>query len=169
MPLKVAATEHDSTVAVGVDFKDSELATQIRTGVERIADLIATELSDADEALTRLARPDGRSLRPLIAVACAQTGTEPQAWDVTTAGSVVEMVHLATVQHHEVVASTRGGADQRWHNDVAILCGDYLLAVASRLLARLGPDAVQVMAESFARAVTGHMRAGHPARAEPGQ
>ena len=164
MRVEVAA-EHSSTVAVGVDFKDRELATRIRTGVERIVDLIATELSAADQALTGLARPDGRCLRPLITVACAHTGTDPQAWDVTAAGGVVEMVHLATLQHHEVVALPRGGADQRaaerWHNDVAILCGDYLLAIASRLLARLGPDAVQVMAESFALTVTGHMRAGH--------
>ncbi len=153
-----------STVAVGVDFKDSELATRISTGVERIAELIDTELGDADEALRRLARPDGRSIRPLIAVACALTGTDPQAWDVTVAGGVVEMVHLAAVQHHEVTDSPRAaGNAERWHNDVAILAGDYLLATASRLLARLGADAVRVMAEAFARVVTGQMRAGRRA------
>ena len=169
----VRAVTTGSTVAVGVDFKDSELATRIRTGVARIADLTATELSEADEALARLAPrlacADVRSVRALITVACAETGIDPQAWDVAAAGSAVEMIHLATVQHHEVVESPRAADGcqtvERWHNDIAILAGDYLLATASRVLARLGPAAVNVIAESFARTVTGQMRAERRAEA----
>ncbi|MGH3637095.1 MAG: polyprenyl synthetase family protein, partial [Mycobacterium sp.] len=39
-----------------------------------------------------------------------------------------------------------------------ILAGDYLFATASRLVSRLGPDAVRVIAETFAQLVTGQMR-----------
>jgi heptaprenyl diphosphate synthase len=49
-------------------------------------------------------------------------------------------------------------ANARWGNNVAILAGDYLLATSSRLVSRLGPDAVRIVAETFAELVTGQMR-----------
>jgi heptaprenyl diphosphate synthase len=58
-------------------------------------------------------------------------------------------------------AQVRRGADSanaRWGNNIAILAGDYLFATASRLVSRLGPDAVRVIADTFAQLVTGQMR-----------
>jgi heptaprenyl diphosphate synthase len=49
-------------------------------------------------------------------------------------------------------------ANARWGNNIAILAGDYLFATASRLVAELGPDAVRIIAETFALLVTGQMR-----------
>ena len=49
-------------------------------------------------------------------------------------------------------------ANARWSNNIAILAGDYLFATASRLVSRLGPDAVRVIADTFAQLVTGQMR-----------
>ena len=49
-------------------------------------------------------------------------------------------------------------ANARWDNSVAILTGDYLFAHASRLVSQLGPDAVRIIAETFAELVTGQMR-----------
>jgi heptaprenyl diphosphate synthase len=47
--------------------------------------------------------------------------------------------------------------NSRWSNSVAILTGDFLFAQASQILARLGPDAVRIQAETFSRLVTGQM------------
>src|SRR5581483_8770294 len=79
------------------------------------------------------------------------------------AGAVIELVHLATLYHDDVMdeAQVRRGAPSanvRWGNNVAILAGDYLFATASRLVSRLGPDAVRIIAETFAQLVTGQMR-----------
>jgi heptaprenyl diphosphate synthase len=49
-------------------------------------------------------------------------------------------------------------ANARWSNNIAILAGDYLFATASRLVSRLGPEAVRIIAETFAQLVTGQMR-----------
>jgi heptaprenyl diphosphate synthase len=49
-------------------------------------------------------------------------------------------------------------ANLRWGNNVAILAGDYLFATSSRLVSRLGPDAVRIIADTFAQLVTGQMR-----------
>jgi heptaprenyl diphosphate synthase len=93
---------------------------------------------------------------------------------VITAAVAVEMVHLATLYHDDVMdsATMRRGAESansRWDNSVAILTGDFLFAHASRLLADLGPDAVRIIAETFAELVTGQMREtrGPAAGADP--
>jgi heptaprenyl diphosphate synthase len=79
------------------------------------------------------------------------------------AATSVELVHLATLYHDDVMdeATMRRGAESanaRWDNTVAILTGDYLFAHASRLVSQLGPDAVRIIAETFAELVTGQMR-----------
>jgi heptaprenyl diphosphate synthase len=76
---------------------------------------------------------------------------------------VVELVHLATLYHDDVMdeATMRRGAvsaNARWDNTVAILTGDFLFAHASRLVADLGPEAVRIIATTFAELVTGQMR-----------
>ena len=72
-------------------------------------------------------------------------------------------MHLATLYHDDVMdeAQVRRGAPSanvRWGNNIAILAGDYLFATASRLVSRLGPDAVRIIADTFAQLVTGQMR-----------
>jgi heptaprenyl diphosphate synthase len=82
---------------------------------------------------------------------------------VITAAAVTELIHLATLYHDDVMdsATMRRGApsaNARWDNSVAILTGDYLFAHASRLVADLGPEAVRIIADTFAELVTGQMR-----------
>ncbi|HEY7814872.1 MAG TPA: polyprenyl synthetase family protein, partial [Nakamurella sp.] len=79
------------------------------------------------------------------------------------AAAVVELVHLATLYHDDVMdeAEIRRGAksaNARWDNSIAILTGDFLFAHASRLVASLGSDAVRIIAETFAELVTGQTR-----------
>ena len=149
------------------DFGDAAFATNVRDGVARIEQLIETELRGADdlmtEAVLHLFEAGGKRFRPLFTVLSAQLGRQPDAAEVTIAGAVIELVHLATLYHDDVMdeAQVRRGAPSanvRWGNNVAILAGDYLFATASRLVSRLGPDAVRIIAETFAQLVTGQMR-----------
>ncbi|WP_407685174.1 nonaprenyl/(2E,6E)-farnesyl/geranylgeranyl diphosphat synthase [Mycobacterium sp. HUMS_1102779] len=161
-----------ATVVAGVDFGDAALAATVRGGVERIEQLIGTELRSADavmtDSLTHLFDAGGKRFRPLFTVLSAQLGPNPDAEEVTVAGAVIELVHLATLYHDDVMdeAEVRRGtptANVRWGNNVAILAGDYLFATASRLVSHLGPDAVRLIAETFAQLVTGQMRETHGA------
>jgi heptaprenyl diphosphate synthase len=82
---------------------------------------------------------------------------------VVPSAVVVELTHLATLYHDDVMdeAEVRRGAqsaNSRWGNTVAILSGDFLFARSSKLLADLGPDAVRVQAETFERLVIGQLR-----------
>jgi heptaprenyl diphosphate synthase len=159
-------------VVAGIDFGDAAFAETVRDGVGRIEQLMDTELRSADavmtDSLTYLFRAGGKRFRPLFTVLSAQIGPNPDAGEVTIAGAVIELVHLATLYHDDVMdeAEVRRGtptANVRWGNNVAILAGDYLFATASRLVSRLGPDAVRLIAETFAQLVTGQMREGRGA------
>jgi len=150
-----------------VDFGDAELAASVRDGVTQIEQLMATELGKADElmseAVHHLFLAGGKRFRPLFTVLSASLGPDPTNNDVVIAGAVIEMVHLATLYHDDVMdeAQVRRGAtsaNARWSNNIAILAGDYLFATASRLVSRLGPEAVLVIADTFAQLVTGQMR-----------
>ncbi|MGB6207426.1 nonaprenyl/(2E,6E)-farnesyl/geranylgeranyl diphosphat synthase [Mycobacterium sp.] len=156
-----------ATVVAGFDFGDAAFATGVRDGVARIEQLMETELRGSDdlmtEAVLHLFEAGGKRFRPLFTVLSAQLGPQPDAVEVTIAGAVIELVHLATLYHDDVMdeAEVRRGAPSanvRWGNNVAILAGDYLFATASRLVSRLGPDAVRIIAETFAQLVTGQMR-----------
>ncbi len=157
-------------MVAGVDFGDAAFAANVRDGVARIEQLMETELRGSDELLTEavlhLFQAGGKRFRPLFTVLSAQLGPRPEAPEVTIAGAVIELVHLATLYHDDVMdeARVRRGAPSanvRWGNNVAILAGDYLFATASRLVSLLGPDAVRVIAETFAQLVTGQMRETH--------
>ena len=167
-----------ATVVAGVDLGDAAFAATVRDGVERIEQLMETELRSADEVMTdsvtHLFKAGGKRFRPLFTVLSAQIGPNPDAGEVTIAGAVIELVHLATLYHDDVMdeAEVRRGtptANVRWGNNVAILAGDYLFATASRLVSRLGPEAVRLIAETFAQLVTGQMREtrGTAAGADP--
>ena len=83
--------------------------------------------------------------------------------EVVPAAAVVELTHLATLYHDDVMdeAELRRGApsaNARWDNTVAILTGDFLFSRASDLLADLGPEAVRIQAQTFSRLVIGQIK-----------
>lgn len=154
-------------MVAGVDFGDADFAQSVRDGVTQIEQLMESELGRADglmaEAVQHLFRAGGKRFRPLFTVLSASLGPKPDAPEVTIAGAVIEMVHLATLYHDDVMdeAQIRRGAksaNARWDNSIAILTGDFLFAHASRLVASLGEDAVRIIAETFAELVTGQTR-----------
>ena len=83
---------------------------------------------------------------------------------VVPSAVVVELTHLATLYHDDVMDEAaaaprrRVSANARWDNTVAILTGDFLFARASDILADLGPEAVRLQARTFERLVTGQIR-----------
>ncbi|WOC11672.1 polyprenyl synthetase family protein [Gordonia sp. MP11Mi] len=151
----------------GLDLGTGEFAVQVRTSLADVEELLLTELSSGDEILTdaatHLAKAGGKRFRPMFAILASHFGPEPENRDVITSATVLEMTHLATLYHDDVMdeAPLRRGAQSanaRWSNSVAILAGDFLFARASHLVSTLGPDAVRIIADTFAELVTGQMR-----------
>jgi len=163
-------SEHGFTSAhrvAGVDLGNAELAAAVQLGLDSVEDLLRAELSAGElfvsETALHLVQAGGKRFRPLFTMLAAQLGPRPGSAEVVRASAVVELIHLATLYHDDVMdeATLRRGAvsaNARWDNSIAILTGDYLFAQASRLVAELGPDAVRIIAETFAVLVTGQMR-----------
>jgi heptaprenyl diphosphate synthase len=156
-----------TNATAGVELGDPELAAATSTGLERVEELLHREVTSGYQFVTEtslhLIDAGGKRFRPLFTLLGAQMGPRPDANEVITAAAVVELIHLATLYHDDVMdsATMRRGAqsaNSRWDNTVAILTGDFLFAHASRLVADLGPDAVRIIAETFAELVTGQMR-----------
>ncbi|MGD9532016.1 polyprenyl synthetase family protein [Pseudonocardia sp.] len=160
----------------GVELADAGLAAATSAGLDRVEDLLHREVhSDyrfVTETSLHLIDAGGKRFRPLFTLLAAQVGPQPETAEVITAAAVVELIHLATLYHDDVMdsATMRRGAESanaRWDNTVAILTGDFLFAHASRLVADLGPEAVKIIASTFAELVTGQMRETRGAR--PGE
>ncbi|MFD7897972.1 polyprenyl synthetase family protein [Streptomyces sp. NPDC059568] len=149
----------------GLSVRDQALEADVQTGLAAVeAGLLEATKSEVPfitEAAQHLVRAGGKRFRPLLVMLAAQFG-DPYAPGVVPAAVVVELTHLATLYHDDVmdVAEVRRGVDSanaRWGNSVAVLTGDFLFARASHILADLGPEAVRVQAEAFERLVTGQI------------
>ncbi|HVW81975.1 MAG TPA: polyprenyl synthetase family protein [Mycobacteriales bacterium] len=140
---------------------DASLADGLAAVEAALLDSVTTGDGFVNEAATHLVSAGGKRFRPLVTLLASQFG-DPAAAGVVPAAVVVELTHLATLYHDDVMdeADMRRGADSansRWGNSIAILTGDYLFARASDVLADLGPEAVRLQAQTFGRLVQGQI------------
>lgn len=140
----------------------ARLADGLAAVEAQLAAQIASDEPFITEAAAHLMNAGGKRFRPMIVLACAEFG-DPTHPHVVPAGVAVELTHLATLYHDDVMdeADMRRGAEtanRRWDNSLAILVGDFLFAHASEVVSKLGPEAVGVQARTFARLVTGQVR-----------
>jgi len=126
------------------------------------------------EAAQHIIAAGGKRFRPLLVTLTAQLGPAAVDDDVVKAAVVVELTHVASLYHDDVMdeARIRRGsvsANSRWGNTVAILVGDFLFARASDLVSELGADYVSIQARTFARLVQGQIAetVGPQAGADP--
>jgi heptaprenyl diphosphate synthase len=115
-----------------------------------------------NEAARHLLDAGGKRFRPMLVGLSGHLG-DPDVEALADAGVVVELVHLATLYHDDVMddAVARRGAvsaNARWDNTVAILTGDYLFARASELSADLGVEVTRIMARTIATLCEGQIR-----------
>ncbi|WP_436758592.1 polyprenyl synthetase family protein [Streptosporangium sp. V21-05] len=151
---------------VDLPFVDERLAQDIATGLAEVEKLLRSSVQSDDafvtEASKHLIEAGGKRFRAMLTLLAAQFGS-PEAAGVVPGAVVIELTHLATLYHDDVMdeAPVRRGsqsANARWDNTVAILTGDYLFAQASEILADLGADIIRIQAQTFSRLVRGQIR-----------
>ncbi len=149
-----------------VELADPKLAESVRTGLDRVEQAlhaaVSTDVDFIAEPVRHLVAAGGKRFRPLLVLLASHFG-DPEAPGIIDAAVVVELTHLATLYHDDVMdeAPVRRGAESansRWSNTVAILTGDFLFARASDIISDLGPEAVRIEARTFSRLVTGQIR-----------
>ena len=122
--------------------RDEMFEASVRDQLELIeAALLRAAEADSDlvtEAAQHIIAAGGKRFRPLLVVLGSYLGPRAATADVVKAAVVVELTHVASLYHDDVMdeAGIRRGsvsANSRWGNTVAILVGDLLFARASAL------------------------------------
>ncbi len=157
----------DATAPRGVPGNADDLfAARISAGLvrveERLREAVVSEDSFVAEAARYLIEAGGKRFRPTLVLMAAETG-DPATTGVVSAGVAVELTHLATLYHDDVMdeAMLRRGtpaANRRWNNSIAILTGDFLFARASEIAADLGLDVVRLLSRTLAQLCEGQLR-----------
>jgi heptaprenyl diphosphate synthase len=141
------------------------LARDLERIEDRLQDAVSADDRFLGEAVGHLLSAGGKRLRPTLSLSAAYAvyGTAaPASDDAVTGGAAVELVHLGSLYHDDVIdeAETRRGVpsvNARWSNIVAILAGDYLLAQASSLAASLGADVAALLASTIGELCRGQV------------
>ena len=115
-----------------------------------------------DEVTTHLIAAGGKRLRPLLALATATAGQREPTEDDLMGGVAVELVHLASLYHDDVLdeATIRRNVESvnsRFGNLVAIVAGDYLLARSAAIAAGLGTEVAALLANTLGKLCQGQV------------
>ena len=140
---------------------------RIWENLEELENRLIQISSSSDSFLTEISQylisAGGKRFRPLIALLAGELG-EGDRKKVIDAGVSVELIHLGSLYHDDVIddASTRRGVvstNKKWSSTLSILAGDYLLARSSELAAEsLGLESVKLLASTYAQLVEGQTK-----------
>ena len=156
----------DSSADLALPVLDDALAERLRSRMLAVEAALEGHVQGQTPFVTEAARhlmaAGGKRFRPLLVLLAAEAGPDADSEGVLTAACVVELTHLASLYHDDVMdeAELRRGAasaNARWDNHVAILVGDFLFSKSSELTADLGADAVRIQAQTFTRLVEGQI------------
>lgn len=158
--MEAVSTEQSSGFDSGIRAQMSSIETALVGAVESDNPVLS-------EAAKHIIEAGGKRFRPLLVVLGSQFGKPYDPGDQTealvrTAAVVVELTHVASLYHDDVMddAVVRRGtpsANARWGNLLAILVGDYLFARATDLVTELGIDIVKTYSAMFNRLVRGQI------------
>ncbi len=144
---------------------DRALLKSLEAGLEVVEAKLIDSTSHADKiasaSVRHLVAAGGKRVRPTLVLLAAQFGDATKQ-DVIDAAVVVELTHLATLYHDDVMddAPTRRGvptAQMIWGNSIAILTGDLLFARASQVGSHLGQESLTLQADTFERLCLGQL------------
>ena len=144
---------------------DRALLKSLESGLEVIEEQLQVATAHADKiagaSIRHLVDAGGKRVRPTLVLLAAQFGDATKQ-DVIDAAVVVELTHLATLYHDDVMddAPTRRGvptAQMIWGNSIAILTGDLLFARASQVGSHLGQESLTLQADTFERLCLGQL------------
>ena len=144
---------------------DKKLVKAIQAGLENVEVALLEAVTHTDPVANvtsrHLLEAGGKRLRPVLVLLGASLGDATKD-EVIKAAVVVELTHLATLYHDDVMdrAPMRRGvptAHEVWGNSVAILTGDLLFARASQIVSRLGGKALTLQADTFERLCLGQL------------
>lgn len=154
-------------VIPGLEPPDAVLESEVRTRLDQVEEALeksvrAEASGMLSETSSYLISAGGKRFRAMLVLLAGYFG-EPADPRLVPGSVSIELVHLATLYHDDVIdeADARRGApsaNMRWDNTVAILTGDYLFARASEISTDLGTEVCRLLARTIAVLCDGQIR-----------
>ncbi len=139
--------------------KNSELLRMLQpveSGMARMREVLASQMSENSPSVRdmtdHVGRFQGKQLRAALVLLSGEA-TKNATDEHPTVAAIVEMIHLATLVHDDILDGSQvrrrvACVNQRWDNQIAVLLGDFLYArafalstmLSSRLCSRLLAD-----------------------------
>ena len=121
------------------------LADDLHRVEEELRAAVVTEDPFLTEVARNLIVAGGKRLRPVLSLSAAYAGVGAASHSVVRGSVAVELVHLGSLYHDDVMdeSATRRGqptANARFGNFAAIVAGDFCLAVSAQIAASLGVE-----------------------------
>ncbi|MGG5170838.1 polyprenyl synthetase family protein [Pseudarthrobacter sp. J1738] len=143
------------------DVLGPEITKNLARVEKKLREAIANSDPLADATSRHLVEAGGKRVRPLLTLLTSHLGDHTRP-EIVQAAVVVELTHLATLYHDDVMDSApyrRGAptAHEVWGNSVAVLTGDLIFARASILVSELGTRALGIQARTFERLCLGQL------------
>ncbi|HVT12476.1 MAG TPA: polyprenyl synthetase family protein [Fimbriimonadaceae bacterium] len=143
----------------------SQIAGEIASVEEELARQVVSNVELVQHAGKHTLEAGGKRLRPaFVALAARVIGTEFEPSRIWRIGACMEMIHMATLIHDDVIdhAATRRGkptASAVYGNTAAIMAGDVLLAKAMVILAQDGDlEIIRTVSQSVVEMAEGEVR-----------
>ena len=139
-----------------------ELAKQVQLLEPLLTESVVTGDGFLDDVTTHLIAAGGKRLRPVLALAAATGGSRPATREDLLGAVSVELVHLASLYHDDVMdeATIRRNVESvnsRFGNLVAIVAGDFLLARSAEIAAGLGTEIAGLLAATLGELCQGQV------------
>lgn len=145
----------------------TQLFPEATADMERVEKLLLVEVKSGLPFMTEVASylltAGGKRIRPGLAIACASIADSPIEETTIQGGAAVELVHLGSLHHDDVIdsAATRRNVksvNANWDTLTAVLSGDFLLARASAMAASISTDVSKLLADTIGELCEGQIR-----------
>ncbi|HVM10946.1 MAG TPA: polyprenyl synthetase family protein [Actinomycetota bacterium] len=144
---------------------DPALERAVRSRLDEVEDAlhraVRSETRLVAEAGRYLIDAGGKRFRPMLALLSGHFGN-PEDPRLITGAVAVELTHLATLYHDDVIDEARfrrgiPSVNARWGNTVAILTGDFLFAKSSEVASELGREVTKLLAVTIGKVAEGQI------------
>ena len=147
-----------------IDLKDinANLENDLLRFNEALKEAAQSNVELINIVINYMLKNKGKQLRPILCLLSSRLISEPNKSTITAA-SLIEMIHVATLVHDDIVdnADIRRGwpsVKSVWKNKASLLVGDYLFSKAlSNMIKLRSFDALEVLSETASRLSEGEL------------
>ncbi len=162
MPVPEKKIFSDSSQGDSLVSRLSMITDELAAVKDRISAELVANSKLVDRRLEHVLSASGKMVRPGLVLLCGKCCGGAASSHIEIA-SIIEMVHVATLLHDDVIdhADSRRNietANSIWGNETAVLLGDFMLSKAFAMSARLGNDRIsEILADTAIQICQGEL------------